>query len=92
MAITRGDVLALAQGFLDCVMIEKGGPAEQQKFFLHPNPTLYLLRGDDMTLDQNYELHQKLTDEKHRPVRWDFTQLCEAPDRASGLEQRQHSI
>ena len=44
---------------------EKEPAAEQQKFFLHHDPTLFLLRGEDMTLQQNYELHQKLTDEKH---------------------------
>ena len=85
MAITQRDIVALAKAFLDCVMIEKGGPAEQQKFFLHPNPTLYLLRGDDMTPQQNYELHQKLTDEEHRSIRWDITQLCDKPDRARAV-------
>jgi hypothetical protein len=28
-----------------------------------------------MTLQQNYELHQKLTDEKHWSVGWDVTHL-----------------
>jgi hypothetical protein len=82
MAITREDVAALAKAYLDCVIIEKGTAAEQQKFFLHPDPTLFLLRGDDMTLQQNYELHQKLTDEKHWSVAWDVTPLCDKPERA----------
>lgn len=85
MAITREDVAALAKAYLDCVMIEKGTAAAQQKFFLHPNPTLFLLRGDDMTLQQNYELHQKLTDEKHWSVAWDVTPLCDKPERARAV-------
>jgi hypothetical protein len=76
LAITNEEVVALAETFhdvtmkayLDCVMIEKGTAAEQQKFFLHPNPTLFPLRGDNMTLQQTYKLHQKLTDERH----WSF--------------------
>jgi len=85
MAITRDDVAALAKAYLDCVMIEKGTAAEQQKFFLHPNPTLFLLRGDDMTLEQNWELHQKLTDEVHRSAGWDVTPLCDKPERARAV-------
>ena len=65
MAITRDDIVALAKAYLDCVMVRQEPPSEQQKFFLHQDPILFLLRGEDMTLQQNYELHQKLTDEKH---------------------------
>lgn len=57
----------------------------QQKFFLHRDPILFLLRGEDMTLQQNYELHQKLTDEKHWSVGWDVTHLCDKPERARAV-------
>ena len=59
MAITRDDIVALAKAYLDCVMVSQEPPSEQQKFFLHQDPILFLLRGEDMTLQQNYELHQK---------------------------------
>ncbi len=70
MTITRDDIVALAKAYLDCVMVRQEPPPEQQKFFLHRDPILFLLRGEDMTLQQNYELHQKLTDEKHWSVGW----------------------
>ena len=85
MAITGDDVAGLAKAYLDCVMIKKDTAAEQQKFFLHPNPTLFLLRGDDMTLQQNWELHQKLTDQKHQSMGWDVTPLCAKPERARAV-------
>ena len=62
-------------------MVRQEPPSEQQKFFLHRDPILFLRRGEDMTLQQNYELHQKLTDEKHWSVGWDVTQLCDKPER-----------
>ena len=46
---------------------------------------LFLLRGEDMTLQQNYELHRKLTDEKHWSVGWDVTPLCDKPERARAV-------
>src|SRR5271154_6248810 len=78
MAITRDDIAALTKAYLDCVMVRQEPPPRQQEFFLHQDPILFLLRGEDMTLQQNYELHQKLTDEKHWSVGWDVTHLCDS--------------
>src|SRR5438477_2679895 len=85
MAITRDDVAAFAKAFLDCVMIERQGAEAQRKFFLHPHPMFFLQRGEDMTLEQNYELHQKLTDEQHWSINWDVTPLCDKPERARAV-------
>ena len=45
MAITRDDIVALAKDYLDCVMVRQEPPLAQQKFFLHRDPILFLLRG-----------------------------------------------
>jgi len=85
MSITGDDIVGLAKAWLDCVMVRQEPPSAQQKFFLHRDPILFLLRGEDMTLQQNYELHRKLTDEKHWSVGWDVTQLCDKPERARAV-------
>jgi hypothetical protein len=45
MAITRDDIVALAKDYLDCVMVRQEPPSARQKFFLHRDPILFLLRG-----------------------------------------------
>jgi len=71
MAISKAEVLALVNAFHDC-STGKGTAAQQAAFFLHPEPRIFILHGEDVSMQGNYEIHQKLTDEKHatngRPV------------------------
>lgn len=85
MAITCEETIALQKAFHDVVMIKKGTGAEQSRYFLHPEPRIILLHGEDVTLQQNYEIHQKLTDELHRTMEWDVTPLCEKPERVRAI-------
>ena len=82
MAITKDEVVALMHAFHELVMIEKGTAAEQAAFFLHPEPRIYIPHGEDLTLQANYAVHQKLTDERHLPLEpFDVTPLCSQPER-----------
>ena len=65
MPITTADVLTLANEFHETVMIQKGDAGAQGDFFLYPEPRIILLHGEDLSLQQNHEIHQNLTDEKH---------------------------
>ena len=72
--------------FHDC-STGKGTAAQQAAFFLHPEPRIFILHGEDVFMQGNYEIHQKLTDEKHATVgSWDITPLCNAPERARGRQ------
>lgn len=81
MAITKVEIVALEKAFHDVVMLDKGTAAQQAKFFLHPEPRIILLHGEDVTLQANYEIHQKLADEMHTSEGWDITPLCDDPER-----------
>ena len=86
MAITKEDIIALMNRFHNVVMFDKGTAEEQAAFFLHPEPRIFILHGEDITLQENYEIHQKLTDEKHAPSdHWDITPLCSEPERARAV-------
>lgn len=81
MAITKAEVVALVNAFHDCSM-HGGTAAEQAAFFLHPEPRIFVLHGSDLSLQANYEIHQKLTDEWHiAGEEWDVVPLCDEPDR-----------
>jgi hypothetical protein len=44
---------------------------------------IFVLHGGDLTLQANYEIHQKLVDEIHWTVgTWDITPLSDDPERA----------
>jgi hypothetical protein len=65
------------------VQIEKGDAAEQGKFFLHPDPMIFLPHGADVTLQKNHEIHQGLSDERCVNLQpWDFQATCTDPERA----------
>lgn len=82
MAITREDVIALMNRFHDVVMFDKGTAAEQAAFFLHPEPRIFIPHGEDISLQANYEIHQKLTNELHTPLdQWEITPLSSQPER-----------
>ena len=38
----------------DVVMFDKGTADEQAAFFLHPEPRIFILHGEDITLQTNY--------------------------------------
>ena len=65
MAITESEILELTNRFHDVVMIEKGNVEAQASFFLYPEHRIYVPHGEDLSLQANYEIHQRLTDEVH---------------------------
>lgn len=86
MAITKDEVLALMRRFHDVVMLDKGGASEQAAFFLHPSPMIFIPHGEDITLQTNYEIHQRLIDEVHAPMETlDVVQLSSQPERARAV-------
>jgi hypothetical protein len=87
MAITKDDVISLMNEFHDVVMRRKGTAAEQAAFFLNPDEArVFVPHGEDLTLQTNYEIHQKLTDEAHIPLEpLDVTMLSTEPERARAV-------
>jgi hypothetical protein len=64
-------------------MVKKATAVEQARFFLYPESRIFVLHGGDLTLQANYEIHQKLVDEIHGTVgTWDITPLSDNPERA----------
>ena len=87
MAITKDDVVSLMNEFHDVVMRRKGTAAEQAAFFLNPDEArVFVPHGEDLALQTNYEIHQKLTDEVHIPLEpLDVTMLSTEPERARAV-------
>jgi hypothetical protein len=84
--IGREEVIALMNSFHDVVMFHKGTAAEQAAFFLYPEPRIFIPHGEDISLQTNYEIHQKLTDEFHAPMEeWEFTPLSSQPERVRAV-------
>ena len=85
MAITNEDIVALASAFHDASMVKKSTAAGMAEFFLYPESRIFVLHGGDLTLQANYEIHQKLVDEIHWTVgTWDITPLSDDPERRTG--------
>jgi hypothetical protein len=85
MAITKDEVVGLATAFHNVVKVG-GTAAEQARFFLHPEPRIFVLHGEDVSLQTNYEIHQRLTDERHiLSEQWDVAPLCESPERVRAV-------
>jgi hypothetical protein len=83
MAITNEDIVALASAFHDASMVKKSTAAGMAEFFFYPESRIFVLHGGDLTLQANYEIHQKLVDETHWTVgTWDVTPLSDDPERA----------
>jgi hypothetical protein len=86
MAISESEVIDLMNRFHQVVMIEKGDAAAQADFFLHPEPRICVPHGPDLSMQTNYEIHQRLSDEVHTPLKpWNITQLCTDPERARAV-------
>jgi hypothetical protein len=86
VAIHKDDFISLMNAFHDVVMFDKGSAEDQAKFFLHPDPRIIVLHGEDISMQTNYEIHQRLTDEKHIVMDdWQVSQLCDQPERARGI-------
>ena len=87
MAIQKDEVISLMNAFHDVSMLQKGTAEEQAAFFLNPGEArVFVPHGEDISLQTNYEIHQKLTDEVHvvlDPL--DVTQLSAAPERARAV-------
>jgi hypothetical protein len=67
--------------------LRKGMAAEQAAFFLYPDDArAFVPHGEDISLQTNYEIHQKLTDEVHIALDpWDITPLSDEPERARAI-------
>jgi hypothetical protein len=86
MPISREEVLALVNAFHETTMIKKGDAAAQAKFFLYPDSRIYILHGEDISLQQNYEIHQRLTNEMHVTLEgWEITPLYSQPERVRAV-------
>lgn len=86
MAISKDDVIALMNAFHDVVMFKKGTAEDQAAFFLHPEPRIFIPHGGDLSLQTNYEIHHKLTDERHIVLEpFDITPLCDDPERVHAV-------
>ncbi len=84
--MTKEDVMTLMNKFHDVVMFDKGTAAAQAAFFLHPEPRIFIPHGEDITLQTNYEIHQKLTDEAHVALDpWEIVPLSSQPERARAV-------
>jgi hypothetical protein len=84
MTITSDDVIELSNQFHEVVMNQKGTAKDQSNFFLYPDKAMiYLMNGEDITLQKNYEIHQQLKNEVHIPQdKWTVTPLCGQPEKA----------
>jgi hypothetical protein len=86
VTIAKDEVITLVKRFHDVVMFDKGTSAEQVAFFLHAEPRIFIPHGEDITLQTNYEIHQKLTDEKHVPMEpWEIMPLSSQPERVRAI-------
>ncbi len=86
MSISEKDVIGLMNAFHETVMTKKGTAAEQGAFFLHPDPRIYVPHGEDISMQANYEIHQRLTDEMHQTMQqWEITPLCDNPERVRAV-------
>src|SRR5689334_14005749 len=86
MPISEQDVIELSDHFHSTVMEKKGTAAEQAEFFLYPEARIIILHGEDVSLQKNFEIHQKLTDEIHIPQKnWLITPLCTSPERVRAV-------
>ena len=76
-------MVSLMNEFHDTVMFKKGTAEDQARFFLHPEPRIFVAHGEDLSLQTNYEIHQKLTGERHILLEpFTITPLCDDPERA----------
>ncbi len=86
VTITKDEIVALMHAYHELVMIEKGTAAEQSAFFLDSHPRIYIPHGEDLSLEDNYMIHQKLTEESHVSLEpLDVTQLHNQPERARAV-------
>ncbi len=87
MAITKDDVLSLMNAFHDVSMVKKGTAAAQAAFFLNPEHARVVVpHSEDLSMEDNYEIHQTLTDEVHVPLEpMDVTPLSASPERARAV-------
>ncbi|MGQ3890303.1 hypothetical protein ACQUW5_14970 [Legionella sp. CNM-1927-20] len=86
MTISKQEVIDLMSRFHDVVMFEKGDAKSQGEFFLYPEPMIFIPHGEDISLQTNYEIHQKLTDEMHISLNeWEIIPLTEKPERVRAI-------
>ena len=86
MTITKEEVLDLMKRFHGVMIFDKGTGTDQAAFFLHPEPRIFIPHGEGISLQTNYEIHQKLTDEMHAPcAEWDIIPLSSRPERVRAI-------
>ena len=86
MERVRSDIIELCNAFHDCVMIDKGDGIAQAAFFVHERPVIHIPHGTDITLHENYQIHQRLDRERHIPLEpWDIQPLGAEPERVRAV-------
>lgn len=83
MTISLEEVRALGERFHHVVGSEKGDGDAQAAFFLHPEPRIIVAHGEDISMDGNWTIHQRIVDERITWLEpWDLCQLSDEPERA----------
>ncbi len=87
MAITKDEVISLMNEFHEVSMVRKGSAAEQAAFFLYPDDARVIVpHGEDISMQANYDVHQRLTDEVHVALEpFDVTMVATQPERAHSV-------
>ncbi len=87
MAITKDEVISLMNEFHEVAMVRKGTAAEQAAFFLRPEEARVIVpHGEDISMQANYDVHQRLADEVHIPLEpLDVTMVSNEPERARSV-------
>src|SRR5947209_4750352 len=85
MPITKEEAVDLLSRFHD-VTTRQGDAAAMRQFFLYPDARIFVPHGTDLELQDNYEIHQRLTDERHMALEpWDIIPLCDDPERVRAI-------
>lgn len=86
MTISTEEIHDLETRFHHRVMQDKGDAAAQAAFFVHPEPRIIVLHGQDLSMQANFEIHQRLVDERHVFLPpWEVTPLSDDPERARAV-------
>jgi hypothetical protein len=84
--IALDEILDLGARYHHLVGVGKGDAVAQAAFFIHPSPVIYVAHSSDLSLHDNFEIHQGMTDEQFFHLEpWNVMQLCAAPERARAV-------
>ena len=82
MSIQLSEALEFLSKFLDVVM-NSGTAKEQADFFNHAHPRTHFMRsGETVSMEQQHQAHQDLSDETFEFGDFEITTLSDSPERA----------